>query len=531
MASCKVLIADGLAPEGISRLKDIPGIELIEHKDIPRDDLKKVLGGVDILIVRSRTQVDKDLLASATNLKLAIRAGIGLDNIDVAAATDRGVVVMNAPTGNIVTTAEHALALLFSISRRIPEADATLRQGKWEKKKFQGSELRNKVVGVLGLGNIGKAFAERALGLKMKVLGFDPYLSAEAAAKYGVELLPLDQVLAKSDYITVHVPLIPATKGLLNRDTIKKMKKGAYLINCARGGIVDESALIEALESGHLTGAALDVFEVEPLPADSPLLKRRDIVLTPHLGASTDEAQVQVGLEVAEQVGAYLRDGVYKNAVNVPNISVEQLGVMKPWIDLCEKLGAFIGQLAPSQTLKKVRIRYEGTIQAYDRKEVLTLAVMKGLFTALMNTPVNLVNARKFAKDRGLQIEESMQQECADFAGLIEITLEGDQKVTCSGTLYGKQEPRLVRVDQFAIDAVPSGCLLYTKNVDQPGVIGAMGTLLATHGVNIAAMHLGRDHANGQAIALINIDSEPPAKAIESLRQTKGMLTVRSMKL
>ena len=244
MATCKVIIADGLATEGTSRLKDTPGIELIEHKDISREDLKKILGGVDILIVRSRTQVDKDLLASAPNLKLAIRAGIGLDNIDVAAATDRGVVVMNAPTGNIVTTAEHALALLFSISRRIPEADATLRAGKWEKKKFQGSELRNKVVGVLGLGNIGKAFAERALGLKMKVLGFDPYLSAEAAAKYGVELLPLDEVLAKSDYITVHVPLIPATKGLLNRETIAKMKKGAYLINCARGGIVDESALV-----------------------------------------------------------------------------------------------------------------------------------------------------------------------------------------------------------------------------------------------------------------------------------------------
>ncbi len=531
MSVCKVLVADGLASEGIARLKDIPNLELLEHKDIPRDTLKQALADVDILIVRSRTQVDKDLLASASKLKLAIRAGIGLDNIDVAAATDRGVVVMNAPTGNIVTTAEHTIAMLFAISRRIPEADAMLRQGKWEKKKFQGSELRGKTVGVLGLGNIGKAVAERALGLKMKVLGFDPYLSAEAAAKYDVELLPLDQVLAKSDYVTVHVPLIPATKGLLNRESIKKMKKGAYLINVARGGIVDEAALIEALESGHLTGAALDVFEVEPLPPDSPLLARRDIVMTPHLGASTDEAQVQVGLEVAEQVAAYLRDGVYKNAVNVPNISVEQLSVMKPWIDLCEKLGALAGQLAPDQSLKKVRIRYEGHPQAYDRKEVLTLSVMKGLFTALMSTPVNLVSARKFAKDRGIKIEESTQQECADFAGLIEVTLEGENTLTCCGTLFGKQEPRVVRIDQFRIDAVPAGHLLFTKNVDQPGVIGAMGNLLSTHGVNIAQMHLGRDKAKGEAIALINIDSEPPVKAIESLRQTKGMLVVRSIRL
>lgn len=527
----KVLIADGLASEGLAKLKEIPGIELLEFKDIEREKLKQMMGSVDILIVRSRTQVDKDLLEAAKGLKLAIRAGIGLDNIDVAAATDRGVVVMNAPTGNIVTTAEHSLALLFAVSRHVAEADASLRQGKWEKKKFQGNELRGKTLGLVGLGNIGKAVAERAIGLRMKVVGFNPYLSEEAAAKHSIRLVQMDELLASADYVSVHVPLNNATKYLINRDALKRMKKGAYLINCARGGIVDETALVEALESKHLAGAALDVFETEPLPATSPLLKHSNVVLTPHLGASTDEAQVQVGLEVAEQVALYMREGVLKNAVNVPNVPREQIGTLKPYLDLCERLGAFAAQIAPSQTIERIRIRYEGTLSEMNR-EVLTLATLQGLLNALLSGGVNFVNARKIVKERGLRVEESTQGECADYAGLVELTLEGaGTSLTCSGTIFGKSEPRIVRIDRFNIDAIPSGYLLFTKNHDQPGVIGAMGSIIATQGINIARMHLGRDEATRQAIALINVDSELSAASLEALRKTKGMILAKQIKL
>ncbi len=438
MAS-KVLIADGLAAEGIAKLKEAPGIEILEYAALERDKLKTMISGVDILIVRSRTQVDKDLLEGATGLKLVIRAGIGLDNIDVAAATDRGIVVMNAPTGNIVTTAEHTLALLFTASRHVAEADASMRAGKWEKKKFQGNELRGKTIGIIGLGNIGKAVAERALGLKMQVVGYDPYITPEGAAKHHIHLVTLDELFAKADYVTVHVPLTEGTRHLLGRENIKKMKKGAYLINCARGGIVDEAALIEAIESKHLTGAALDVFEMEPLPANSPLFKCSSIVMTPHLGASTDEAQVQVGLEVAEQVTHYLRDGVLKNAINVPNITLEQLGAMKPYLQLCEKLGSFIAQMGDCHGVKRVGIHYEGAIQGYNR-EILTLAVLKGFLQPHLSTPVNFVNARKLVKERGLRVEESFELECADF-GVVggDYRPEGAETSTCSGIIFGKQ--------------------------------------------------------------------------------------------
>jgi len=527
MMTHKLLIADGLGAEGIARLKDLGGLEILEFKDIPRAELEKMLGPVHILVVRSRTQVDTALLDKGTSLKLVIRAGIGLDNVDVAAATDRGVVVMNAPTGNIVTTAEHTLALLFAATRHVPQADAALRAGKWEKKKFQGNELRGKKLGIVGLGNIGKAVAERAAGLRMEIVGFDPYLSAEAAAKHGVRLAPFDELLAICDYVTVHVPLTAATHHLIGREALAKMKKGAYLINCARGGIVDETALVEALESGHLAAAALDVFETEPLPADHPLLKRGDVVLTPHLGASTDEAQVQVGLEVAEQVTQYLRDGALKNAVNVPNVTAEQLMVMKPFLSLCERLGAFASQISETQSLKGIRIRYEGSLEGCD-PAILTLSILKGVLTPMLSTPVNFVNVRKLVKERGLRVEESFDADCRDYQTLVELKLDG---TTVSGTIFGKQEARIVKIDDFAIDAVPSGYLLFTRNVDQPGVIGTMGTLLANQGVNIARMHLGRDEKKREAIALINVDSQLDQAGLDALRKAKGMLTVKQIHL
>jgi len=527
----KVLIADGLASEGLEKLKALSGIELLEFKDIPLEELKKLLPQVDILIVRSRTQVDKALLECGKNLKLVIRAGIGLDNIDVAAATESAVVVMNAPTGNIVTTAEHSLAMLMAVSRHIPAADASIRAGKWEKKKFQGNELRGKTIGIVGLGNIGKAIAERAKGLSLNVIGYDPYLSQEAAAKHHIRLVTMDELLKESDYITVHVPLIPATKHLINKEAIAKMKKGAYLINCARGGIVDETALLEAVTSKKLNGAALDVFETEPLPADSPLLKCPDIILTPHLGASTDEAQVQVGLEVAEQITYYLRDGVLKNAINVPNVSLEQLGVLKPYLKLCERLGSFIAQIAPVKNVKRIKVRYEGIPSIATNKDILTLSVMRGFLTPLLNTPVNFVNARNLMKERGLRIEESSMDEAVDYSSLIEILVEGDTRTRVAGTLFGKSEPRIVRIDDFVIDALPEGFVLFTKNSDQPGVIGNMGSVIGTQGVNIARMHLGRDSKQKEAIALINVDSSLSEQTLEDLRKIPGMLLVQQIKV
>ncbi|MBM4316714.1 MAG: phosphoglycerate dehydrogenase [Deltaproteobacteria bacterium] len=524
-----VLIADGLAKDGLALLKVNPKIELLAFDTIERTELKERLPQVDVLIVRSRTQVDCDLLERARNLKLVLRAGIGLDNVDVPTCTDHGIVVMNAPTGNIVTTAEHALAMIFAVSRHIPQADATLRSGKWEKKKFQGNELRGKTLGLLGLGNIGRTVAERALALGMRVIAHDPYVSPEAAAKQKIHLVEFEDLLKSSDYISIHVPLLKSTQHLLNESALKKMKKGAYLINCARGGIVDEKALLEMLANKHLAGAALDVFETEPLPPDSPLLKCTDLVLTPHLGASTDEAQIQVSLEVADQISLYVEQGVLKNAINVPNITLDQLNAIKPYVQLCEKLGSFATQAGP-KNVKKIKVHYEGTVSTLNR-ELLTLSVLKGFLTPVMSTTVNYVNARKLLKERGIRVEESFEQECTDYNSLVELTVSGDEPFSCSGTLFGKEEPRIIQLDHFNIDAIPTGCLLYTKNVDQPGVVGSMGTLLGTHGVNIARMHLGRNPKKAEAIALINIDSEPSTVALEALSKVKGMLSVKAIRI
>lgn len=519
----KALIVDGLASEGLQKLKAIPGLEVWDKTGVDRGELKKILPDADILIVRSRTEVDGDLLTAATNLKLVIRAGIGLDNVDVAAATDRGIIVMNAPTGNIVTTAEHAVGLMFAVSRHIPQADATLRKGKWEKKKFQGNELRGKTLGVVGLGNIGRTVADRALGLKMNVVAFDPYVSEKKAAEMKVRLMSLEDLLATSDYVSIHVPLIESTRNLFDARLLARMKKGAYLINCARGGIVDEKALLAALESGHLSGAALDVFETEPPAADHPLLKRDDVVVTPHLGASTDEAQVQVGLEVAEQIAQFVENGALKNAVNVPNISLEQLALLKPHLKLGERLGSFAAQIGVPKSVRRIMVQYQGAFPGADRS-FLTLSLLKGFLTHFLSASVNYVNVKKLLKERGLEVAESHQEECADYASLISLTVEGDRTLTVAATLFGKEEPRIVRIDDFVIDAIPEGNLLFTRNVDQPGVIGSLGTTLASHGVNIARMHLGRDHAKGEAIAVITVDSEPSRETLTALRQVKGMV-------
>jgi len=526
----RILIADGLALEGLSKLRALSGVELIEKKQMDRQEVLQLLPSAHALVVRSKTQVDQQLLKVGTNLRLVIRAGIGLDNVDIKAATNAGVVVMNAPTGNIVTTAEHAIGMLFAISRRIPEADASVRTGKWEKTRFQGNEIRAKALGIVGLGNIGKAVAQRARGLEMKLCGYDPFLSPEAAAKLHVALMPLDELLSRCDYITLHVPLMDSTRHMINESAIQRMKQGAYLINCARGGLVDEVALLKALESGHLAGAALDVFETEPLPKDSPLLKHPRVVMTPHLGASTEEAQVQVGLEVAEQVAEYLGSGALRNAINVPNVSHEQLTLLKPYLNLCEAMGSFAGQADPPKTLKKIQVRFEGSLSEQNL-EILTLAMLKGLLSSTLSTPVNFVNVRKILAERGIPIEQTFSTDCKQYTSLVGLKLVGEKTLSVEGTLFGRGEPRCVSIDQFDIDFLPQGDLLFTRNIDQPGVIGLMGTALGDNGVNIARMHLGRDAAKGEAIALLAIDSRPSDAVLKTLRQIKGMLSVQPLSI
>lgn len=530
----KIVVADGLAEDGLAKIKALPGVEVIAKSAIEREELKSLLSEAHILVVRSRTQVDRDLLQSAGKLKLAIRAGIGLDNIDVAAATDFGVVVMNAPTGNIVTTAEHALALMFAISRRVAAADASMRAGKWDKKSFQGNEIRGKTLGVVGFGNIGKAVSERARGLTMKVVAYDPYLSEEAAARHQVRLVSLQELLEVSDYVTLHLPLTEGTRNLIDANALATMKKGSFLINCARGGIVDENALCAALEKKHLAGAALDVFEKEPLPSDSPLLTRSDVVLTPHLGASTAEAQDQVGLEVAEQIQQYLSEGALKNAINVPNVSSEQMDVLRPYLTLCERLGAFAGQATPPAHVRKVTVRFAGIDEGYDRS-VLMLSALKGFLAAHLSTPVNFVNARKLLKRRGIEIEQAELDTSGDYSTLVEIRIEGETTSCYSGTIFGKSEPRIVAIDSFAIDARLGGCMLYTKNVDTPGVIGEMGSTLGKEGINIARMHLGRclgsGAGRGEAIALISVDSELTPAQLDQLRSIKAMKSATQIRV
>ncbi|MBI4405442.1 MAG: phosphoglycerate dehydrogenase [Deltaproteobacteria bacterium] len=525
----KILISDGLAVPGLEKLKQTSELEILEFATLEREKLKALLPTVDILIVRSRTKVDADLLGDAKSLKLVIRAGIGLDNVNVEAATERGIVVMNAPTGNIVTTAEHTLAMIFAISRHISQADASIRAGRWEKSKFQGNELRGKTLGVVGLGNIGKAVAERAIALGLRVVAYDPFLSAEAAAKRNIRLITLEELLRESDYVTIHVPLIQGTKHLINRQALGMMKPSAYLINCARGGIVDEQALLEALDKQQIAGCALDVFEKEPIPSDHPLLRRSDVVLTPHLGASTDEAQTQVSLEVADQVIQYVREGVLKNAINVPNVSGEQLEVLKPYLRLSERLGAFSAQIAPAN-IRKLRVHFEGAVSSLN-KEVLTLSVLKGFLTPILATTVNFVNVRKLLKERGIRVEESFDPECAEYSSLIKVIVEGKDTLTCAGTIFGREEPRIVSIDSYNIDAIAEGHLLFIKNADQPGVIGAMGSVLGNSGINIARMHLGRDSEKGRAIAVINVDSKVHESILEQLGRIPGMLSVTSIHL
>ncbi len=527
----KVLITDGMTKEGLTILESAEGLELDVRKSTPKEELAGIIGGYDAIIIRSATKLTADLIEAGKNLRVIGRAGIGVDNVDVEAATKKGIVVMNTPEANAITTAEHTITLMLSLARQIPQAHASLKSGKWERSKFKGIEIYGKTLGCIGLGNIGKLVAERAIGLKMNVIAYDPFLSKEAAEKIGVELVTLDELLKRSDIITIHTPLNAETKNLINKDTLEKTKKGLVLINCARGGVINEKDISEAIKSGRVAGAAFDVFVNEPPEESNPLLElEENVVFTPHLGASTEEAQTKVGLAIADQIVDFLKNGVVKNAVNMPSVSLEVLKTMKPYLNLAEKLGSLQGQLCKGG-VKEIHIEYDGEVSELDTSPI-TVAALKGFLTPMMDVVVSHVNAPVIAAERGIKVIESKSSQTKDYTSLITIkvkTEEGESHV--SGTIFGKEEPRFVRINGVTIDVVPKGYLLVSENNDRPGFIGAMCTLLGENRVNIGLLHLGREAIGGRAIVFTNVDSPVPAKVIEKISKLPDIISVTQVKL
>ena len=505
----KVLISDKMSPKAAEIFRG-RGVDVDEKPGLSKDELIAIIGGYDGLAVRSATKVTPDVLEAATNLKVIGRAGIGVDNIDVAAATNKGVVVMNTPFGNSITTAEHAIAMLLALARQIPEANASTQAGKWEKSRFMGVELFGKTLGIIGCGNIGSIVAERAQGLAMKVIAYDPFLTQERAQELGVEKVELDGLFARADFISLHTPLTDATRGIISAEAIAAMKDGVRIINCARGGLVDETALKAALESGRVAGAALDVFAEEPAK-DNALFGLPNVVATPHLGASTSEAQVNVAIQVAEQLSDFLLTGGITNALNMPSLSAEEAPKLRPYMKLAQEIGQFAGQLTETG-IRRVIIEYEGAVAELNTRP-LSAVVLEGLLSPLMDT-VNMVNAPIVAKERAIEVSEVVHDRVGDYHTLIKLTVETEQRSrSVSGTLFANQSPRLVCVMDVQIEAELSENMLFVTNDDKPGFIGNLGTLLGDAGVNIATFSLGRSEARGAALALVSVD-EPVNPAL-----------------
>jgi D-3-phosphoglycerate dehydrogenase len=514
--SAKVLISDALSPAAVAIFKE-RGLEVDFQPNLGKDKekLAEAIRGCDGLAIRSATKVTAKLLEKADGLKVIGRAGIGVDNVDIPAATARGIIVMNTPFGNSITTAEHAITLMLSLARQIPEADASTRAGKWEKNKFLGVEIFGKTLGVIGCGNIGSIVADRALGLKMKVIAYDPFLSEQRAIDLGVEKVDLDDLLRRSDFITLHTPLTDKTRNVIDANALKMTKKGLRIVNCARGGLVDEAALFDALQSGHVAGAALDVFATEPA-TDSPLFKLPNVVCTPHLGASTTEAQENVALQIAEQMADYLVRGAITNAVNFPSISAEEAPKLKPFVALAEKLGSFAGQLTETG-LQSVQISYEGNVAQMNTR-ALTSAAIAGLLRPMLQD-VNVVSAPTVAKDRGIVVEETRREAAGDYESLMTVTITTDrQSRHVSGTVYADGRPRIVNIKGIRMDAEFGPSMIYITNLDKPGFIGKFSSTLGDAGINIATFHVGREAAGGNAVALIEIDGELPPEVLAKVR-------------
>lgn len=524
----RVLISDSLSPAAtqIFRLRGLDvDFEPTLGKD--KDKLAAAIGDYDGLAIRSATKVTAEIIERAPRLKVVGRAGIGVDNVDVAAATARGVIVMNTPFGNSVTTAEHAIALMFALAREIPAADASTQAGKWEKNRFLGVEITGKTLGIIGCGNIGANVAERGLGLKMRVIAFDPYLTEERASELGVEKVELDDLLARADFITLHTPLTPQTKNILSADSIAKTCKGVRIINCARGGLVDEEALRKALDEGHVAGAALDVFAQEPA-TENPLFGHPHVVCTPHLGASTSEAQEKVALQIAEQMADYLTRGAIANAVNFPSISAEEAPRLKPFVELAEKLGLFVGQVARAG-VDRLSIIYEGVV-ALQKTRPITAAAISGLLRPILED-VNPVSAPILAKERGLAIEEITREAQGDYESLVTLSAHTAQGViSVSGTVFHDGKPRIVGIGDTSVDAEFAKSMIYVTNEDRPGFIGRFAGVLGDAEVNIATFALGRDRPGGGAVALVAIDGELPAQALAALKGLPGVKQATTLK-
>ncbi|MBI3333038.1 MAG: phosphoglycerate dehydrogenase [Candidatus Omnitrophica bacterium] len=526
----RILVTDPLAEEGIRLLQTENQVQVDVKLKLAEEELVKVIGGYDGLVVRSGTQVTKEVLAHAKRLKVIGRAGAGLDNIDVEAASKQGVIVMNAAGGNTISTAEHTMSLILSLSRNIPQAHAALKEGRWERSKFMGVELYGKYLGVVGLGKVGSEVARRAAGFGMRILAYDPYLSAEKARELNVEpVTGLEEIYGKADYITIHTPLTDETRSLIGAKEFARMKQGVRIVNCARGGIVNEAALVEAIRSGKVAGAALDVFEQEP-PANKELLSLPQVVVTPHLGASTEEAQANVSREIAVSVRDCLLGRGIRNAVNVPSVDPEVLKLIEPYLKLIERMGTLQAQLLDGH-VRTVRVRYIGEIVRLDLAP-LTIAFIKGLLTPALQETVNYVNAAVIAKERGIKVIESKATEAEDFANLIATVVETDKgNVEVDGTLFTRADPRIVRINEFHVDAIPSGAMLVVRNQDRPGMIGRIGSTLGSQGINIAWMTFGRKAQGGEAITVLNLDQVPTPQVLAEIRKLPDVLDAKLIKL
>jgi len=526
----KVLVADPVSERGVSELRGNGELDVTVKTGLKEDALLEIIPEFSALVVRSQTKATARLLAAAGKLKVIGRAGVGVDNVDVDAATRRGIIVMNTPGGNTISTAEHAFSLLMSMARNIPQAHATMKAGKWDRKSFEGVELYNKTLAVIGMGRIGTEVARRAMAFGMRVLAYDPYLSASRARSLQVELIDnLDELVPRADFITLHMPATPETFHMLDAGRIAKMKRGVRIINCARGGLIDETALAEALKSGQVAAAALDVYETEPPPADYPLRDLPNLIMTPHLGASTAEAQESVGIEIAQAIRAALLEGEIRNAVNMPNVDAKTLSIIRPYLDLGERLGRFLSQISPKRC-ERININFSGKVSEVDTTPV-TRAVLKGYLEAAGGSEVNQVNAPTLAETLGLRVTESRESVPGDFTELIEASAGcGDDAVSIAGTFFGAT-PRIVKINDRHVEAKPSGVLLLLENSDRPGMVGFVGTLLGDHSVNIAGMALSRNEVGGKALTVLNLDTAPPQELLDRLTSVEDIHSARVIQL
>ena len=528
-----VLVCDPISPKGIALLRECNefNVTVLDRKHA-ESELLPMVSEMDAMVVRSETRITKAVMEASPRLKVVGRAGVGVDNVDVDTATQRGVVVMNTPSGNTISTAELTFSMLMALARKIPQAHTTMRAGEWNRKAFQGVELYNKTLGILGMGRIGSEVAKRALAFGMRVYAYDPYLTAARAKAMQVELVErLDDIYSRCDFLTVHMPMTDETKGMLNADAFGKMKKGVRILNCARGGIVNETDLLKAIEKGQVAGAALDVYEVEPLPKDHPLRQCNQIIMTPHLGASTDEAQENVGIEVAEAITDFLLHGAVRNAVNLPNLDAKTYALVKPYLHLGEKLGRLVAQLAPKRNERLV-VTYGGRATELPT-DPITRAILRGFLASVSGKEINQVNVRSSAANLGLLVEEVKSAEETDYNEWIHVAAYSEGvKVSAGGTFFGSlNNPRIVRLNSQPVEIVPSGHIFLMNNKDRPGIVGYIGTLFGRHNVNIASMSLSRDQAGGSALTVLNLDSVPSQQTMDEIRKDPDISNVRVVTL